>query len=114
MIKQVLVVRKDLKVRTGKLIAQAAHASVGAYEVASTKDRHEWWASGQTKICVQAQNEKELYILYLKAKSKGLPVYLVIDEGRTEFAGVPTTTALGIGPADGENIDEITGTLKLY
>lgn len=38
---------------------------------------------------------------------------LVKQYGFTEFHSVPTYTALAIGPAESEKIDEITGHLKL-
>ena len=55
-----------------------------------------------------------MIVLAEKAKEAGLEYHLITDSGRTEFDGVPTLTALAIGPDKIEKIDKITGELKLY
>lgn len=115
--KQVIIIRKDLKMRRGKEIVQGAHSSLKAYknaeEIQSKYDFPGWLNGLQKKICVTVQSEQELLDLYQKALSNGLPVGLVKDAGLTEFKE-PTLTALAIGPADENEIDKITGHLKLY
>jgi peptidyl-tRNA hydrolase, PTH2 family len=110
--KQVIVLRKDLNMRKGKMIAQGAHASLSAYLIADEKQQDAWWDQGQTKICVGVDTEAELHEIWRKAAGAGLPTYIVRDAGRTEFKG-PTYTAVAIGPADSSEIDKITGSLKL-
>jgi PTH2 family peptidyl-tRNA hydrolase len=51
--------------------------------------------------------------LYTKAKQAGLICSLIVDAGLTEFGGVPTKTCCAIGPAWAEDVDKITGELKL-
>ena len=65
------------------------------------------------KIVVQVENEEELVAIYEKAKIAGLESHLITDSGATEFHGVPTKTAVGIGPDYSEKTDLITGNLKL-
>ena len=65
------------------------------------------------KIVVQVENEEELVAIYEKAKIAGLESHLITDCGATEFHGVPTKTAVGIGPDYSEKTDLITGNLKL-
>ena len=65
------------------------------------------------KIVVQVENEEELVAIYEKAKIAGLESNLITDSGATEFHGVPTKTAVGIGPDYSEKTDLITGNLKL-
>jgi PTH2 family peptidyl-tRNA hydrolase len=123
MIKQVIVVRTDLNMRKGKMVAQGAHASLGVFvqDVVHDSDSVidlspsvlEWLRTGQTKICVGVYSEEGLMFCKERAEALHLPHYLVLDEGRTEFNGVATYTALAIGPADTETIDKITGHLKL-
>jgi PTH2 family peptidyl-tRNA hydrolase len=113
MIKQVLVMRHDLKVRKGKLIAQGAHAAIGALKVAPFDWVKEWEEGGCTKICVHVPDENALLALTQKVAESKLPFYLVQDAGRTEFHGESTFTALGIGPAPADAIDLFTGTLPL-
>jgi len=73
-----------------------------------------WWGAGATKVCLQVETEAELQELFRRAEKMNLPCHLVTDRGLTEFDGVPTVTALGIGPAPSEAIDEITRELKLF
>ena len=124
MIKQVILIRADLNMRKGKMVAQGAHASLmvfmsvdvfGIYHhpISDYGTTEDWIRSGGTKICLKADNEEHLLSLFAAAKKANLPCSLVIDEGRTEFKGVPTPTAVAIGPADSEEIDKITGGLEL-
>lgn len=112
MIKQVLIMRHDLKCRKGKLIVQGAHAAIGSLNETQVKDIRQWEELGCTKICVYVDGELELKSMYQKALDAGLPCYLVLDAGRTEFKE-PTYTACAIGPAVSEEIDKITGNLPL-
>jgi peptidyl-tRNA hydrolase, PTH2 family len=117
-IKQVLVIRKDLKVRRGKMHVQAAHASIMSYLRAcgsreSMMVTYDWLQKyNQTKICLGVESEEELLSIYTKALQAGLPCALVTDSAKTEFE-IPTNTALGIGPANADEIDKLTKELKL-
>ncbi len=122
--KQVLILRKDLNMRKGKMIAQGAHASLGAIFGLGTRqgnalvipldERNEPWIYGRfTKIAVSVNSEAELLELHEKAKAAGLITSLIQDAGLTEFAGVPTYTAVAIGPDEATKIDPITGHLPL-
>ena len=122
-VKQVIVIRKDLKIRRGKEIAQGSHASsaflvkrlTGEKTVLNLrKEELEWMDSGFTKVCLQVDSEKELMEIFQKAKESKLEVHLITDAGRTEFAGIPTKTCLAIGPDNSDKIDKVTGELKLY
>lgn len=139
--KQVLVVRKDLKMRTGKVGAQCAHASMKVLLDLMTKERisegynpnepevrvnQKWslwlahnspallWLEGKfAKVTVYVNSEEELEDVYQQAQSAALPCALIIDEGRTEFHGIPTKTVVAIGPEFSDRIDLITGHLPL-
>ncbi|MBN2014506.1 MAG: peptidyl-tRNA hydrolase [Candidatus Altiarchaeota archaeon] len=108
--KQVIVVRKDLRLSKGKLAAQVAHAAVEAAE--KSKWRKEWMRDMQKKSVLGCSNLEELMGIYEEAKKTGLPVSLISDAGRTEIPP-GTVTCVGIGPAPEEDIDKITGKLKL-
>ena len=112
--KQVIIMRKDLNMRKGKMVAQGAHASLSAF-MASKDDSamKDWLANGVTKICVSVNSEAELIEIFNKAKSKGLACALITDAGRTEFNGVPTKTCCAIGPNWADEIDPITNKLSL-
>ena len=110
--------------RKGKMASQAAHASMKVFFDAGSITRGvmhinltaemETWAKGIfTKITVAAKDEDELLSIYEQAKEVGLPCSLVQDVGLTEFGGVPTYTAVAVGPALNEDVDKITGGLSL-
>ncbi len=118
MIKQVILMRKDLKMRRGKEIAQGSHASMSFLLKQSTPSNapiiKEWVEGGQTKICLQIHSEEEMLELFKKADMAGLRANIITDSGRTEFNGVPTRTCMAIGPDLAVDIDKITKHLKLY
>ena len=125
--KQVIVMRKMPKgQRHGKYCAQAAHASMAALLSMATNDGttialpmsnkviSDWINGSYTKVVLQVDTEEQLKDVYAKASDLGLPCALVIDNGLTEYNGVKTATAVGIGPAAPELIDRVTGDLKLF
>jgi len=112
--KQILVVRKDLNMRKGKIGAQCAHASLACYLEHPDDPRMKEWLKGPfTKICVSVDSEEEMLEVERKAIEAGLITRMIIDQGHTEFHGVPTRTVLAVGPDLHENLASITGTLKL-
>jgi len=123
--KQVIVMRKDLNMRKGKMIAQGAHASLkvfldrkttdedGSLRITMTPAMAEWVARAFAKICVYVRSEEELDEIYRAAEQAGLLCAMIVDSGRTEFDGVPTKTCCAIGPDWADAIDEITGELPL-
>lgn len=126
-IRQMLIVRKDLRVRRGKEISQNCHASLGIffrrmerigdtneYRIVMTDDMVAWKEGIFTKICVSVNSEAELLEVYAKAEAAGLPCILIEDRGLTEFHGVLTRTCVAIGPAKKSELDPITGNLPLY
>lgn len=123
-IKQVIVMRHDLKMRRGKQIAQGAHASISflsrrlqaecriSLEDCSEAERV-WLTGSFAKVCCRVNSEEELLEIHQQAIAAGLEVHLITDSGRTEFHGQPTHTCLAVGPDDAEKIDVITGDLQL-
>ena len=117
-IKQVLVVRSDLKMRRGKEDSQCGHAALAftwKTILNGTKPREEvmkWKKEGQTKITVSVKSEKELLDVFKKGKQMGLECHLITDAGHTEFKE-PTNTVVAIGPNKESKINKITGKLPL-
>ena len=115
-IKQVIVVRSDLKMGKGKVAAQVAHAALDAADVARRKHPgwyDSWRAQGQAKVVVKTDGgEAALEELQKQARTMGLPVSLIQDRGLTQLEP-GTTTCLGIGPGPSDEIDKVTGKLKL-
>jgi PTH2 family peptidyl-tRNA hydrolase len=112
MFKQVILIRKDLDMSTGKIAAQSCHASLGSYKKADKVTIKKWDLSGQKKVFLEVNTENEILKIYDKVKKEKIPNFLVKDAGLTELAS-GTITALGVGPDDEKKIDKITGSLKL-
>lgn len=122
--KQVIVIRKDLNMRKGKMIAQGAHASMRAILMLGRREGDHWvtpldarlepWLLGRfKKVCVYVSSEAELLDIHARAQAAGLINALIQDAGLTEFGGVPTHTAVAVGPDRGDRVDAITGSLPL-
>jgi peptidyl-tRNA hydrolase, PTH2 family len=134
-IKQVILVRNDLNMSPGKAAAQVGHAAIlfvadAIYRSRDTDEFSDWtlrellWMfsngpipnqSGQStayggmkKIVLGVDNLDELQTLHWDAKSVGMKVFNVFDEGVNDI------TACAIGPDYSDDIDKITGHLKLY
>ena len=113
--KQAIVLRSDLGMGKGKMVAQGSHASLLAYE--SAQCEHSDWAktwseSGCKKIALKVGSEKELASLFMAAKKAKLPASLVVDAGHTQVEP-GTKTAVAIGPAPEAEVDRLTNSLKL-
>ena len=138
--KQVIVMRRDLKMRKGKIAAQAGHACVEAVLMAFVREGRldqvrvtpeqtwvylddeateptplsNWFDAGVAKICVYVDSEDALLDLAVRGRELGFAVALVRDAGHTEFHGEPTYTCLAFEPLAPEQIDPLTGELPLY
>lgn len=130
--------RRDLKMRKGKIAAQAGHACAEAILMALHKEGRmgdlvmtedgvalncegkehtplsEWFEYGSAKICVYVDSEEELLNIAAKAQENGIMAAVITDAGMTEFRGVPTKTCLALEPLSAEIADELTGGLPLY
>ena len=136
--KQMIVMRRDLKMRKGKIAAQAGHACVEATLMAlAREDRLDevrvngswitldhgeddctpltaWFDAGIAKVCVYVDSEEELLEVANAGRERGFACALVRDAGLTEFHGEATYTCLAFEPLRAEDIDPITGGLPLY
>ena len=110
--KQVILIRNDLKMPKGKMAAQACHSSVESTLKSDKENVKEWKKDGMMKAILRVDSEKELLKYNQMAKDSGLITSLITDAGRTFFKE-PTRTCLAIGPDKDEKIDKITGKLKL-
>lgn len=121
--------------RRGKEDAQASHASMaflsrriqvwmedrlakglpiyGYVTIHIGPQEAEWIMDSFAKVTLQVESEEALVGLHEQALSLDLESHLVVDSGRTEFAGVPTRTCVAIGPDYVEKIDVVTAKLKL-
>ncbi len=136
--KMMIVMRRDLKMRKGKIAAQAGHACIDAVLMALNKEGRlndlemthsgidlrltdkpasplsDWFMHGCAKICVYVDSEDALLDIAQKAEGKGIIASVITDAGMTEFHGIPTKTCLALEPLPAEIADELTGSLPLY
>ncbi|HME86993.1 MAG TPA: peptidyl-tRNA hydrolase Pth2 [Candidatus Nanoarchaeia archaeon] len=110
--KQVILVREDLKLPKGKMAAQVAHAAVEATLNSSKSKVDEWHSEGMMKIVLKVANLKELQRYQQLAKAQKLTTAVITDAGHT-VVEPGTITCLAIGPDDVEKIDKVTGPLKM-
>jgi PTH2 family peptidyl-tRNA hydrolase len=136
--KQIIVMRTDLKMRKGKMVAQGGHAVMAtalqmekfrrSFEKGrkeKLEEQYSYWVWKQLKeydawlkepfrkICVGVTSEKELLDVHNEAMKHHLFCTLIIDSGFTEFHNVKTMTCCAIGPAEDDVLEPITGHLKL-
>ena len=111
-LKQVILIRQDLKLSRGKTAAQASHASVECL-LRSNKDLvQDWRRQGMKKVILKVKDKKELIKYKNLADDANLSACLITDAGHTEVEP-GTITCLGIGPDDEEKIDRVTGELQM-
>ena len=137
-VKQIIVVRKLFpdadgnmrKIRIGKYCAQSSHSSMAwiCHRIQDALGKKgelskllklspaelQWVRTNFKKVVVSVDSEEELLSIHAAAKKAGLESQLITDSGLTEFNGVPTKTALAIGPDEANKIDPITGHLPLF
>ena len=122
--KQMIVMRRDLRMRKGKIAAQAGHACVEATLMALARE-------GRLDQVRVTPNQSWVYLedegtpstplsrwfdagVAVRGREAGFAVALVRDAGYTEFHGEATYTCLAFEPLAPEQIDPLTGDLPLY
>lgn len=125
--KQVLVIRKDLNLSAGKMVAQGAHASLKAVLDQGQRRMIDgrpclviplddprlgpWLENKFTKIGTRVESEAELLAVHEAAKARGIITSLILDAALTELRE-PAYTAVAVGPDHKEVVDTVTGTLR--
>lgn len=131
-LKQVIVVRRDLKLKRASIAALVAKASAEFFldnnesshgdklMVNLTPQESEWLTSGSTRIVLGVTSENALKSLMFKAELAGLSCYPVSTNSSTSREEgdlgdlIEETLCAAIGPDDSDKIDQITGNLKLF
>lgn len=128
-IKQVIVVRKDLNMRKGKIAAQVAHASNGCilkdYKFISKSRMEEkimlecdiellnWIKKDFAKIVLGCNSLSDIENIEKECIDRKLRYCKIVDNGTTEFHGEKTITCIAIGPHYCHKIDPITSEFCL-
>lgn len=122
---QYIIINKGLGMSSGKMAAQAAHASVeGVRLSAKTPGGNPWdssivnrWYRGghYAKIVLEVEDGAALQIARQYIEDRGFKTALIIDEGRTEIEPM-SVTALGceIVDKDWPHARETFSAFKLY
>ena len=111
--KLALLVRTDLGMSKGKIVAQTAHAMVEAVIKGYTSSQIflKWRDEGETIIALKVKNHKTLMTIMEIAGRKNVMAGYIVDAGKTEVA--PGTITVGfVGPDTEEKINKLTGQLK--
>jgi PTH2 family peptidyl-tRNA hydrolase len=123
--KQLIIVRHDLKMTKGKIGAQVAHASMGAILKCMTETPTKfvlnkeanpyvtaWLAGAFTKVVLWIDSEQELLEIVTKAEAQDYLHCLITDNGKTEFNNKPTKTCVAVGPFSDDNYPEFCKGLR--
>ena len=110
-----VLVRDDLKMSKGKVLAQVSHTIVDATVKAYTQSQlfFKWRADGEKIVILKVPDEKTLMCIMNIAERKGVNCGYTVDAGLTEV--LPGTKTVGfVGPNFEDKVDKLTGQLKLY
>lgn len=124
--KQVVVVRRDLRMRRAEVASCVARASSmfllensettrdGRLVVPFTQEESEWFYGDKKVIVLGAGSESALKHIITQAEIQGLTVNTISKRDEDGKIGYDyTLVCAAIGPHDDDSIDEITGSLKL-
>ena len=114
--KVVVCIREDLGMSAGKVAAQTGHAIHALCRDCPQGPALDAWENeddGSAIICLAVPDMSELIRIKEKATEAGIPCFPVFDAGRTEVES-GTCTVMAVGPATNEELQPITGRLRLY
>ena len=110
--KQVILLRRDLKLPKGKAAVQCAHASVECVLKSDRRLVDRWRQEGGKKVALRVSGRAELLKFKRLADRSCLKNSLITDAGKT-VVRPGTITCLGIGPDESKKIDLLTKELKM-
>lgn len=125
-LKQVILLRRDMKLRRAEAAALASKASMtfiiegdesdrsGSVKVDLSGIEAEWMLGSATRIVLGVASEESMRKLLLKAEIQGVSTYEITGvSGDTLDEGIQLIAA-SLGPDDEDKLDLITGNLKLF
>ncbi len=122
-IKQVIVVRKDLKLRKSKLASLAAHAAMqfildnnesdrpDELQVKLSQQEAQWIKGTFDKDVLGIDSHDALSDMVLKAELNGVNVYSIFDKSKKPDEG-PQLVCAAFGPDEEDQLAQIIGSLK--
>jgi peptidyl-tRNA hydrolase len=125
-LKQVILLRRDMKLRRAEAAALASKASMtfiiegdesdrsGSVKVDLSGIEAEWMLGSATRIVLGVASEESMRKLLLKAEIQGVSTYEIIGASDDKAGEGIQLIAASLGPDDGDKLDLITGNLKLF
>ena len=127
--KQVIIVRRDIRMRRAEMVATAAKASFSflvdnnesksenELQLKLTPDESAWLFGNSKSVILGVQSESALRSIMLQAELDGLtvcPQYrgMRVDESKSDYC-YEQLVCVAIGPHEEDIIDTITSNLKL-
>lgn len=110
--KQVIIVRRDLKLSKGKTSSQVSHASVEATLKSDENKVKSWRHKGMKKVILKVESKAELFKYKKIADELNLVNAVIKDAGKTEIKP-GTVTCLAVGPDLVEKVDKVSKGLKM-
>lgn len=111
-----IFVNRGLGMTSGKLMAQASHAAIQAYQLSKPTVIKEWMLGKHyTKLVMLAKDEQDIQNIQDYLESRGFRTEMIIDEGRNEIDPI-TKTALGVEivDKDGPHVEATFSSFELY
>ena len=105
----IFVVRKDLKMRQGKIAAQCGHASLGIFQKVVKHMpfiAEQWLEKKFPKVFYFCQNEDVMNAMEHSGRQKGYLTLIIHDAGRTQIAA-GSATVLAIGPVKKDDVADV-------
>lgn len=109
--KMAIILRTDLGMDKGKMVAQGAHAAVDVALWGDKRDVMDWKCEGQRKIVLKVKTEQELKDIANKVLDDSIYVGVIRDFGLTQIPAGSLTAIAFVGR--NEIIDPYIKDLKL-
>lgn len=125
-IKQIILLRRDMKLRRAEAAALASKASMafilegdesdqsGSVKVTLSGIEAEWMLGTSTRIILGVSSEETMRKLLLKAEFQGVSTYEITGSSSGKVDEGIQLIAAALGPDDSDKLDLITGNLKLF
>lgn len=110
--KMVIVIRKDLDMRCGKIAVQVGHGVVASLLMTQAGVKQSWIDEGQKKVVLKVNNLEKLIELEKKAIENNIMTSSIIDFGLTQV-DPNTKTGMAFEITKEEVIDKITDGIPL-
>ena len=110
--KQVIIIRKDLKMGCGKMCGQTAHGSILSMIISNQDTVNKWINEGMRKIVLKTNSLEELQDLSKLLAKNNIKSTFVHDFGLTQVES-GTATTLAVEVVDECLINEYISEFKL-